>query len=117
MPDGQRPSKKTSTRLICPPTHKNSVAKLPSPPALPKGAAPPSLRILVRPARLLSSIIRRAKKERIESWRRSRARVGKRSRCRLTSRKADIDRLFAESKAAFGRIDILVNNAGVYEFG
>jgi len=28
----------------------------------------------------------------------------------------DIDRLFAETKKAFGRLDILVNNAGVYEF-
>jgi 3-oxoacyl-[acyl-carrier protein] reductase len=27
-----------------------------------------------------------------------------------------IARLFAETKAAFGRVDILVNNAGVYEF-
>ena len=32
------------------------------------------------------------------------------------SKKADIDRLFAESKKAFGRLDILVNNAGIYEF-
>ncbi len=32
------------------------------------------------------------------------------------SKKADIDRLFAETKIAFGRVDILVNNAGVYEF-
>lgn len=32
------------------------------------------------------------------------------------SKKTDIDRLFAETKAAFGRLDILVNNAGVYEF-
>jgi 3-oxoacyl-[acyl-carrier protein] reductase len=32
------------------------------------------------------------------------------------SRKADIDRLFAETKKAFGRVDILVNNAGIYEF-
>jgi 3-oxoacyl-[acyl-carrier protein] reductase len=32
------------------------------------------------------------------------------------SKKADIDRLFAETKKAFGRLDILVNNAGVYEF-
>jgi 3-oxoacyl-[acyl-carrier protein] reductase len=32
------------------------------------------------------------------------------------SEKADIDRLFAETKAAFGRLDILVNNAGIYEF-
>jgi len=32
------------------------------------------------------------------------------------SKKADIDRLFAETKKAFGRVDILVNNAGVYEF-
>src|SRR5207248_1169395 len=32
------------------------------------------------------------------------------------SRKPDIDRLFAETKAAFGRVDVLVNNAGVYEF-
>jgi len=33
------------------------------------------------------------------------------------SQKADIDRLFAETKAAFGRVDILINNAGIYEFG
>jgi len=32
------------------------------------------------------------------------------------SKQADIDRLFAESKKAFGTVDILVNNAGVYEF-
>jgi 3-oxoacyl-[acyl-carrier protein] reductase len=31
-------------------------------------------------------------------------------------RPVDITRLFAEAKAAFGRLDILVNNAGVYEF-
>jgi len=29
---------------------------------------------------------------------------------------ADVTRLFAETRAAFGRLDILVNNAGVYEF-
>jgi len=29
----------------------------------------------------------------------------------------DVERLFAETKAAFGDIDVLVNNAGVYEFG
>ena len=29
---------------------------------------------------------------------------------------ADIVRLFAETRAAFGRLDILVNNAGIYEF-
>jgi 3-oxoacyl-[acyl-carrier protein] reductase len=28
----------------------------------------------------------------------------------------DVERLFAETKKAFGRLDILVNNAGVYEF-
>jgi 3-oxoacyl-[acyl-carrier protein] reductase len=33
------------------------------------------------------------------------------------SKKADIDRLFVETKKAFGHVDILVNNAGVYEFG
>ncbi len=33
------------------------------------------------------------------------------------SKKTDIDRLFAETKKAFGRTDVLVNNAGVYEFG
>src|SRR5271169_375580 len=32
------------------------------------------------------------------------------------SKQADIDRLFTESKKAFGAVDILVNNAGVYEF-
>ncbi len=32
------------------------------------------------------------------------------------SRKADIDRLFEETKKAFGKVDILVNNAGVFEF-
>jgi 3-oxoacyl-[acyl-carrier protein] reductase len=29
---------------------------------------------------------------------------------------ADVQRLFAEAKKAFGRLDVLVNNAGVYEF-
>jgi 3-oxoacyl-[acyl-carrier protein] reductase len=29
---------------------------------------------------------------------------------------ADIQRLFAEAKKAFGRLDILVNNAGIYKF-
>jgi 3-oxoacyl-[acyl-carrier protein] reductase len=32
------------------------------------------------------------------------------------SKLQDIERLFAETKAAFGKLDILVNNAGVYEF-
>src|SRR5271156_3667594 len=32
------------------------------------------------------------------------------------SRAEDIQRLFAETKKAFGKLDILVNNAGVYEF-
>ncbi|HVT89662.1 MAG TPA: glucose 1-dehydrogenase [Tepidisphaeraceae bacterium] len=32
------------------------------------------------------------------------------------ARPADIHRLFAESREAFGKVDILVNNAGVYEF-
>src|SRR5438093_3740481 len=32
------------------------------------------------------------------------------------AKRADVQRLFAESKKAFGRLDILVNNAGVYEF-
>ena len=29
---------------------------------------------------------------------------------------ADVDRLFAETKKAYGKVDVLVNNAGVYEF-
>src|SRR5580700_5660603 len=32
------------------------------------------------------------------------------------SKQADITRLFAETKKAFGQVDILVNNAGVYAF-
>jgi 3-oxoacyl-[acyl-carrier protein] reductase len=32
------------------------------------------------------------------------------------SKPEDITRLFAETKAAYGKLDILVNNAGVYEF-
>ena len=32
------------------------------------------------------------------------------------SQKAEIDRLFAETRKAFGGFDILVNNAGIYEF-
>src|SRR5580700_9914595 len=32
------------------------------------------------------------------------------------SKQADITRLFAETKKAFGRLDVLVNNAGVYVF-
>jgi 3-oxoacyl-[acyl-carrier protein] reductase len=32
------------------------------------------------------------------------------------SKKADIERLFAEAKRVFNTIDILVNNAGIYEF-
>jgi 3-oxoacyl-[acyl-carrier protein] reductase len=32
------------------------------------------------------------------------------------SQPADIKRLFAETKQAFGKLDILVNNAGIYEF-
>jgi len=33
------------------------------------------------------------------------------------SKEADVHRMFAEAKKAFGRVGILVNNAGVYEFG
>jgi 3-oxoacyl-[acyl-carrier protein] reductase len=32
------------------------------------------------------------------------------------ARKADIQRLFVETRKAFGRLDVLVNNAGIYEF-
>jgi len=32
------------------------------------------------------------------------------------SKEADVRRLFAEAKKAFGKVDVLVNNAGVYEF-
>jgi 3-oxoacyl-[acyl-carrier protein] reductase len=33
------------------------------------------------------------------------------------SKKADVLKLFAEAKQAFGQVDILVNNAGVFAFG
>ena len=32
------------------------------------------------------------------------------------AKQSDIQRLFSETKKAFGRLDILVNNAGIYEF-
>src|SRR5260221_4578743 len=32
------------------------------------------------------------------------------------SKSADVKRIFAETKKAFGQLDVLVNNAGVYEF-
>ncbi len=32
------------------------------------------------------------------------------------AKRTEIERLFAETRKAFGRLDILVNNAGVYEF-
>ena len=32
------------------------------------------------------------------------------------AKKADIERLFAGTKKAFGQLDVLVNNAGIYEF-
>ena len=32
------------------------------------------------------------------------------------AKRAEVQRLFAEAKKAFGRLDVLVNNAGVYEF-
>src|SRR5215468_10904656 len=32
------------------------------------------------------------------------------------AKQADVEKLLAETKKAYGRLDILVNNAGVYEF-
>src|SRR5437660_8709010 len=32
------------------------------------------------------------------------------------AKEADVRRLFADAKKAFGKVDVLVNNAGVYEF-
>jgi 3-oxoacyl-[acyl-carrier protein] reductase len=32
------------------------------------------------------------------------------------SKKAEVDKLFAETKKAFGKLDVLVNNAGIFEF-
>jgi 3-oxoacyl-[acyl-carrier protein] reductase len=33
------------------------------------------------------------------------------------SKVADVRRIFAETKKAFGQLDVLVNNAGIYQFG
>src|ERR1700741_2485914 len=33
------------------------------------------------------------------------------------AKQAEIDKLFAAARTAYGRLDILVNNAGVYAFG
>jgi 3-oxoacyl-[acyl-carrier protein] reductase len=33
------------------------------------------------------------------------------------ARSADVNRIFAQAKSAFGTVDVLVNNAGVYQFG
>jgi 3-oxoacyl-[acyl-carrier protein] reductase len=33
------------------------------------------------------------------------------------AKEADIEKLFAEAKKAYGKVDVLVNNAGIYEFG
>ncbi len=32
------------------------------------------------------------------------------------SKQGDVERLFSETKKAFGKLDVLVNNAGIYEF-
>ncbi|HLX43766.1 MAG TPA: glucose 1-dehydrogenase [Bryobacteraceae bacterium] len=32
------------------------------------------------------------------------------------AKSADVQRIFAETKKAFGRVDVLVNNAGIYQF-
>jgi 3-oxoacyl-[acyl-carrier protein] reductase len=32
------------------------------------------------------------------------------------AKKADVERLFAQTKQTYGRLDVLVNNAGIYEF-
>lgn len=32
------------------------------------------------------------------------------------AKSADVERLFAETKKAFGKVDVLVNNAGIYQF-
>ena len=32
------------------------------------------------------------------------------------SKSADVERLFGQTKKAFGQVDVLVNNAGVYKF-
>ena len=33
------------------------------------------------------------------------------------AKQKDIERLFADTKKAYGRVDVLVNNAGIYQFG
>src|SRR6202166_4994213 len=32
------------------------------------------------------------------------------------AKSADVQRIFADTKKAFGRLDVLVNNAGIYQF-
>ena len=61
--------------------------------------------------------LRPARKARNGSSRRSPTDGGKAIAVQANvAKQADIERLFAESKKAFGRLDILVNNAGIYEF-
>ena len=61
--------------------------------------------------------LRLQQRRRRQSRRRNHQRGGKAIAVQANvAKKADIDRLFAETKKAFGQLDVLVNNAGIFEF-
>ena len=82
-----------------------------------RGSGQPSPSAWPTKAHRWSSITPPARRPPTASWPRSLRKGGKAVAVQANmANKADIQRLFAETQRAFGRLDMLVNNAGVYEF-